>query len=76
MPTLGGFITRARAYGYTKRVIDLPELQARLVYLPRGQGIAAKLVDLPPLREIDRLTRAVVESQCDRAGIPREDFGL
>jgi hypothetical protein len=76
MPTLGEFIARAQAYGYTKRVIELPELQARLVYLRRGQGSAAKLVDLPPIRETDRLTRAVVESLCDRAGIPREDFGL
>jgi hypothetical protein len=33
MLTLGEFIARAQAYGYTKRVIDLPELQARLVYL-------------------------------------------
>lgn len=29
MPTLGEFIARARAYGYTKRVIRLRELQAR-----------------------------------------------
>jgi hypothetical protein len=76
MPTLGEFITRDRAYGYTKQVIRLPELQARIVYLRRGGGNAAKLVDLPPIRESDRLTRAVLESLCKRAEIPREDFGL
>jgi hypothetical protein len=76
MPTLGEFIARARAYGFTKHVIDLPELQARLVYLRRGQGQTAKLVDLPSIRETDRLTRAAVESLCERAGIPRDDFGL
>lgn len=44
MRTLGEFITRARAYGYTKQVIRLRELQARIVYLRRGEGDAAKLV--------------------------------
>jgi hypothetical protein len=67
MPTLGEFITHARAYGYTKHVIHLQELRARIVYLRRGQGNAAKLVDLPPIRESDRLTKGVVESLCDRA---------
>lgn len=76
MPTLGEFITHARSYGYTKHVIRLRELRARIVYLRRGQGNAAKLVDLPPIRESERLTRAVVESLCARAEIPREDFGL
>jgi len=76
MPTLGEFITRARAYGYTKHLIRLRELQARIVYLRRGRGNAATLVDLPPIRESDRLTRAVLESLCKRAEIPREDFGL
>jgi hypothetical protein len=76
MPTLGEFIARARAYGYTRQVIRIRELRARLTYLRRGEGQAAKLVDLPPLRESDRLTRAAVESLCQRAGIPKEDFGL
>jgi hypothetical protein len=75
-PTLGEFITRARAYGYTKDVIRLPELRTRIIYLRRGRGSAAKLIDLPPLRESDRLTRAATESLCERAEIPREDFGL
>jgi hypothetical protein len=39
-------------------------------------GDFVKLVDLPPIRESDRLTRAAVESLCERADIPREDFGL
>jgi hypothetical protein len=76
IPTLGEFITHARAYGYTKQVIRLRELQARIVYLRRGQDNTTKLVDLPPIRESERLTKVVVESLCDRAEIPREDFGL
>ncbi len=76
MPTLGEFITHARAYGYTKHVIHLRELRARIVYLRRGHGNTAKLIDLPPNRESDRLTRALVESLCERTEIPREDFGL
>ena len=76
MPTLGEFITHARIYGYSRHVIRVRELRARIVYLRRGQGTTAKLVDLPPIREGERLTRALVESLCDRAQIPREDFGL
>ena len=76
MPTLGEFIARARAYGYTKQTIRIPELRARITCLRRGAGPAAELVDLPSVHESDRLTRAVVESLCQRAGIPREDFGL
>ena len=75
MPTLGEFITHARAYGYTKQVIRVPELRARIVYLRRGEANTAKLVDLPPIRESDRLTRAALDSLCRRAEIPREDFG-
>jgi len=76
MPTLGEFIARARAYGYTKQVIRVPELRTRIVYLRRGSRERAELVDLPPMRESDRLTRAAVESLCERARIPKEDFGL
>ena len=76
MPTLGEFITRARAYGYTKHVIGISEFGVRIVYLRRGAGDFVKLVDLPPIRESVRLTRAAVESLCERADIPREDFGL
>src|SRR3989449_8729974 len=50
--------------------------RARIIYLRRGRGNTAELVDLPPIRENDRLTRAAVESLCQRAGIPTEDFGL
>ncbi len=76
MPTLGEFIARARAYGYTKQVIRIRELHARIIYLRRGVGELAELVDLPPMREGDRLSRVAVESLCERAGIPKEDFGL
>ena len=76
MPTLGEFIARARVYGYTKHVIRLPELRTRIVYLRRGKGSAATLIDLPPLRESDRLTRAAIQSLCGRAEMPTEDFGL
>ena len=76
MPTLGEFIVRARAYGYTKHIIRIPELRARLVYLRRDKGETAQLVDLPSIRESDRLTRAAVESLCRTTGIPSEDFGL
>jgi hypothetical protein len=76
MPTLGEFIARARAYGYTKHVIRVHDLRARIVYLRRGRSGAAELVDLPPMREGDRLTRAAVESLCERAKIPKDDFGL
>ena len=76
MPTLGEFIARARAYGYTKQVIRVAELGTRIVYLRRGNRERAELVDLPPIRENDRLTRTALESLCERAKIPKEDFGL
>jgi len=77
MPTLGEFITRARAYGYTKQVHP-PARAPGANRLPPAwrEGNAAKLVDLPAIRESDRLTRAALESLCERAEIPREDFGL
>ena len=76
MPTLGEFIARARHYGYTKHTIRIPELGARLIYLRRGRGAEVELVDLPPMREDDRLTREAIEDLCQRARIPAEDFGL
>ena len=76
MPTLGEFIARARNYGYRKRTIRIPELGARIVYLRRGRGTSPELVDLPAMRESDRLTRAALYDLCQRAGIPTEDFGL
>jgi hypothetical protein len=33
-------------------------------------------MDLPPMREGDRLTKAMVERLCQLPGIPSEDFGL
>jgi hypothetical protein len=60
MPTLGEFIVRARRYGYTKHTIRIQELGAHLVYLRRGAAVSPKLVELPPIREGDRLTRAMV----------------
>jgi hypothetical protein len=76
MPTLGEFIARARHYGYTKHTIRVPELSSRLIYLRRGHGVTLQLVDLPPMRENDRLTRAAVEDLCGRSRIPKEDFGV
>jgi hypothetical protein len=76
MPTLGEFIARARVYGYTRQTVRIPELRIRIAYLRRGDGETAKLIDLPAIPENNRLTRAVVESLCHRAGIPKEDFGL
>lgn len=76
MPTLGEFVAHARTYGYTRHAIRVPELRARIVYLRRQRGTTVKLVDLPPIPEHERLARAAVESLCDRAEIPREDFGL
>ena len=76
MPTLGEFIVRARGYGHTKHTIRIQELGARLVYLRRGTGVSPNLVELPSIREGDRLTRAMVERLCRLTGIPSEDFGL
>src|SRR5262245_4111329 len=59
--TLGEFIVRARRYGYTKHTIRIQELGARFVYLRRGTGVSPNLVELPSIREGDRLTRAMVE---------------
>lgn len=76
MPTLGEFIARAKLYGYTKQTIRVPELRGKLVYLRRGKGETAKLVELPSVAESLHLEREVVLSLCATAGIPLEDFGL
>jgi len=76
MPTLGEFIGRARHYGYTKRTIRIPEFGARLIYLRRRRGATSELVDLPAMRESDRLTREALEDLCQRSRVPKEDFGL
>ena len=76
MPTLGEFIIRARRYGYTKHTIRIQEFGARLVYLRRGADVSSRLVELPPIREGDRLARAMVERLCRLTDIPTEDFGL
>ena len=78
MPTLGEFIERAKAYGYRKQTISVPGL-GRIKYLRRAdrkrqQGL--ELVDLPPMPESRRLTRAGVASLCARSRVPMEDFGL
>ena len=76
MPTLGEFIARAKRYGYSKQTIRIREIRAKIVYLRRRHGHALTLVDLPPIRENDRLARAALESLCARSGIPLEDFGV
>ena len=76
MPTLGEFIARANHFGYTKHAIRLPERRAKIVYLRRGQGETADLIDLPSLSERVRLTREVLSRLCAATGIPPEDFGL
>src|SRR5262249_47413573 len=54
----------------------IPELGMRLVYLRRLRGATLELVDLPPMRESDRLARDAIADLCRRARIPAEDFGL
>ena len=76
MPTLGEFISQAKRYGYTKHTIRIPESRAKLVYLRRGQGDRAKLVEMPYVAEHVRLGREVVFSLCAMAAIPPDDFGL
>lgn len=75
-PTLGEIIERAKHYGYTKHTIGVSGV-GRIVYLRRGKkGADAQLVDVPPGREGQRLTRAVAKGLCTKLGIPPEDFGL
>ena len=62
--------------GYTKQTIRIPELRAKLVYLRRGEGETARLVELPSVAESLHLKRQVVLSLCATTGIPPEDFGL
>ena len=76
MPTLGEFISQARRYGGRRRVlvVDLgPAGRHRLAYLWRD---ADRFVELPDLRQNDRLTRPVVTLLCAQLQIPGEDFGL
>ena len=75
-PTLGEFIARANHFGYTRHTIRIPERRAKIVYLRRGKGQTAELIELPPLAESVRLTREVVSRLCAATGIPPEDFGL
>jgi len=75
-PTLGEIIERATHYGFTKHTVRVPGI-GRIVYLRRGKkGADAKLVDLPPGGEGQRLTRTVASALCEKLGIPLEDFGL
>ena len=75
-PTLRELVERARHYGFTKRSTRVPESGERFVYLKRVRGRTIDLVDLPPNKENERLTRAVAEGLCKKLGIPLEDFGL
>ena len=59
-----------------KHTIRLSERRAKIVYLRRGQGETADLIELPPLAESVRLTRPVVSRLCAATGIPPVDFGL
>src|SRR5215813_5655508 len=69
MPTLGEFVRHARGHGSTRRDIRIPELNARIAYLRRKHAGESTVIELPSLRDDDRLTRTVVESLCDRASI-------
>jgi hypothetical protein len=76
MPTLGEFIAQARKYGCRRRVfvVDMGSAEPdRLVYLWRDSD---RFVELPNLRQNDRLTRVVVALLCAQLEIPVEDFGL
>ena len=74
-PTLGELIRRAVAL-WVQPPKDAgvvgPRGLARIRYLKRGDT----LVDLPDLRDDDRLTRNTAWHLCRRLGIPLEDFGL
>jgi hypothetical protein len=75
MPTLGEFIARARQLGWVRTTIRIRGI-GQLTYLKRNrEGTSPALVDLPPMRENDRLTRNDLESLCERTGVPREDSG-
>lgn len=76
MPTLGEFVAQARKYGCRRRVlvVDMgPAGRHRLAYLWRD---ADRFVELPNVRQDDRLTRVVVALLCAQLEIPGEDFGL
>lgn len=76
MPTLGEFVAHARTYGFRKRSLTIDRGsrgRAMIVYLWRD---ADHFAELPGVREIDRLTRDVVETLCRQLGIPGEDFGV
>lgn len=75
MPTLGELTEAAGRLGWTLRRtpgVRSPRGLARIRYLKRGE----ELVDLPDLRDSDRLTRTTVEHLCRRTGIPLDEFGL
>ena len=75
MPTLGEFIAHAKRFGFKKHTIRDPDL-GRITFLRRDRKPEPDLVDLPPMPEGQRLTRARLEALCAVSGIPKEDFGL
>lgn len=54
------------------RILVRTSWQGRYQYLER-RGVC---VDLPDMKQSDRLTRTTVESLCRRLEIPRDEFGL
>ena len=76
MPTLGEFVQQARTYGCRRRVVVVdmgPAGRHRLAYLWRD---ADRFVELPAVRQNDRLARSAVAALCAQLDIPVEDFGL
>jgi hypothetical protein len=72
---LGEFIAHAKQYGFRRRTVTLEGGRGRdrIAYLWRD---ADHFVELPGVRQNDRLTRDTVETLCRRLGIPGEDFGV
>ena len=67
MPTLEEFIAALDTTAIRNTPIRIPELGARLMYPRRVRGTAVELVDLPPMRGSDGLTRRAIEDLCRRA---------
>ena len=74
MPTLGELIQAAKRLGWRRKGAFLhgPRGKDGISYLER-RGVC---VDLPGMKQSDRLTRTTVESLCRRLEIPRDEFGL
>jgi hypothetical protein len=79
MPKLGDFIARATSPRYRYRLRSTPGVagprgKVNIPYLIREED--GRIVDLTGINPHERLTRIVLESLCERAGIPLEDFGI